>query len=164
MKNRLLTFAGGLALLAVLGKFYAVPAIAQAVRAALVKNIDERGRIPFQARFSCSDVAQCSALANPVPAHSRLVIEHIGAQCLMTTGDQISQLILTNDTGTQPDFLIATFQARFAVAGRDVYVTSQPVLAYVEAGQRPTVTLSGGSQATVTINGVISGYLVDLSQ
>ncbi len=42
MKNRLLTFAGALALLAVLGHFYAVPLMAQ-VRAALVKNTGRAG-------------------------------------------------------------------------------------------------------------------------
>jgi hypothetical protein len=61
MKNRLLTLAGVLALLAVVGKFYAEPVWAQA-RAALVKNIDERGRNPFrrQAPVQWSD---CLAIA-----------------------------------------------------------------------------------------------------
>lgn len=48
MKNKLLTFAGALALIAMLGRFYAVPAFAQAIRAAVVKNMDEPGRTPYR--------------------------------------------------------------------------------------------------------------------
>lgn len=47
MRNRLLTLAGGLALLAVIGKFYAGPAIAQTVRAALVQDRDNPARQAF---------------------------------------------------------------------------------------------------------------------
>jgi hypothetical protein len=77
MKNRLLSLAGSLALVAVIGKYYAVPAIAQTVRAAVVKNIDEKGRIPYQEMSTClSPVAGIScAVAFPlVPANKRLVI------------------------------------------------------------------------------------------
>lgn len=47
MKNRLLTFAGALAVAALLGKFYAIPALAQAVRAALVQDRDAPARQPY---------------------------------------------------------------------------------------------------------------------
>ncbi len=52
MKNRLLAFAGALALAATLGKFYAAPAIAQGVRAALVQDRDNPARQPFSAIVS----------------------------------------------------------------------------------------------------------------
>lgn len=47
MKNKLFTLAGVLALLALIGKFYAGPAIAQTVRAALVQDRDSYPRQPF---------------------------------------------------------------------------------------------------------------------
>jgi hypothetical protein len=47
MKNRLLALAGALALLAVLGEFCTKPVVAQ-VRAALVANVDEPTRSPYQ--------------------------------------------------------------------------------------------------------------------
>jgi len=47
MKNKLFTLAGALALLVILGKFYAGPAIAQTVRAALVQDRDNPARQPF---------------------------------------------------------------------------------------------------------------------
>jgi hypothetical protein len=59
MKNRFMQIAGVLALMAVLGKFYAVPLIAQ-VRAAVVKNIDEKGRIPYQE----TSLGTCQAVSN----------------------------------------------------------------------------------------------------
>ena len=43
MKSNLLTLAGTLALVAVLGKFYAIPAVAQVTRAALVQDRDSPG-------------------------------------------------------------------------------------------------------------------------
>jgi hypothetical protein len=55
----------------------------------------------------------------------------------------------------------ATFQGSFP--GIDVYVISQPVLVSFEAGQSPGVQFAAGSD-TVKIAGLISGYLVDLSQ
>src|SRR5258706_15121720 len=88
MKNRILTLAGILALVAVLGKFYAVPAIAQAVRAAVVKNIDEPGRSPFQQEAffsgSCPNITACSVNYAPVPANKRLVITNVSGRFLTT--------------------------------------------------------------------------------
>ncbi len=78
IRNRLMAMAGGLALLAILGKFYALPAIAQTVRAAIVKNTDERGRNPYVANVSCSPVSGgCYAPGITIPAGMRLVVENI---------------------------------------------------------------------------------------
>ena len=71
MKSRLLTFAGSLALAAVLGKFYAAPAIAQAVRAALVQDRDNPARAPFSAVVPASG----GTVSSPaVPAGMRLIV------------------------------------------------------------------------------------------
>src|ERR1017187_7583386 len=87
MNHKLLKFAGALALLAVLGKFYAVPAIAQAVRAAVIKNIDERGRVPYQATITCVSASTvCQYYFPAVPAHSRLVIEYVGVEAIVNSG------------------------------------------------------------------------------
>jgi hypothetical protein len=47
--NRLLTIAWALLLLATTSKLFSVPAVAQSIRAALVKNIDEKARNPYTA-------------------------------------------------------------------------------------------------------------------
>jgi hypothetical protein len=61
MKNRLLTLAAGLASIAMAGKFFAVPLLAQA-RAALVQSVDEHGRIPYQST-SLDCTSGCAAIA-----------------------------------------------------------------------------------------------------
>src|ERR1700704_1995586 len=83
MKNRLRALAGVLALLAVIGKFHEAPVIAQTIRAALVKNIDERGRNPYVVESSCQPIGGsssgfCLAQGYPVvPAGMRLVVENV---------------------------------------------------------------------------------------
>jgi hypothetical protein len=76
MKNRLLTMAGALALLAVVGKFYALPAIAQTIRAALVQDRDSPARQAFtystQLPFKTGEV-----LFPSVPAGKRRVINGV---------------------------------------------------------------------------------------
>ena len=47
MKNKLLTLTGALALLTTFGHFFGKPLLVQ-VRAALVQNMDEPGRHPYQ--------------------------------------------------------------------------------------------------------------------
>jgi hypothetical protein len=75
MKNKLLTLAGGLALLALLGHFYAKPLLAQ-VRAALVQNVDEPARHVWT-------MAGNTGVNNTytVPAGQTLVIEEVGSLC-----------------------------------------------------------------------------------
>lgn len=71
MKSKMFTCAGVLALLAVLGKFYAVPAIAQAARAALVQNRDNPARQPFSATVSAVGGV---AFSPAVPSGMRLIV------------------------------------------------------------------------------------------
>jgi hypothetical protein len=77
MKNRLLTFAGALALLAVLGHVYAKPLLAQ-VRAALVQNVDEPGRNPIAL---ASGSVTGDDFFFTVPTGKRYVIETFSGVC-----------------------------------------------------------------------------------
>jgi hypothetical protein len=161
MKHKLLTFAGALALLAVLGKFYAVPAIAQAVRAAVVKNIDEKGRIPWQASFICGNGGDCTYNFGAVPAHSRLVIEHVGLTGLVSAGTHISLALLQTNSGQFSVGLPVTLLAQRQFS--DYYFVGGPTLIYFDAGvslQFHAENLDG----SISLIGLISGYLVDLSQ
>ena len=79
MKNNLWTLAGALALLAMLGHFYAKPLLAQ-VRAALVQNIDEPGRHPYQATVILDSAVNPFPFFPDVPVGQRLVIEQIMVQ------------------------------------------------------------------------------------
>ena len=135
------------------------PAIAQ-IRAAVVKNIDEKGRIAFQASAPCVGVVQfptippstCSALFPVVPANKRLVIEYVGGE-INTTSDFTPAAAIINTT-TETAYPLLTFP-RFS---RN-YGISSPILMYVDAGQRVVMTGFGPSGV-----GHIAGYLVDLAQ
>lgn len=73
MKSKLLTIAAGLLLLAVVGKFYAPPVLAQ-VRAALVQDVDQPARAPFQVTVN-ADIKNFTFTSVPIPSGKRLVID-----------------------------------------------------------------------------------------
>lgn len=100
MKNRLLTFAGALGIITVLGHFYAKPLLAQ-VRAALVQNVDEKGRNFYQVTGSCdvADIGQpCWVRFPAVPPNMRAVIEHVSVD--LNPGAGPSQLDLFEDVSS----------------------------------------------------------------
>ena len=82
MRQKLLAMAGALALLAVLGKYYAQPVLAQ-VRAALVQDVDNAARhfvrLSFTARQPFGEGGQflCSDFYT-VPSGQRLVVDNVG--------------------------------------------------------------------------------------
>src|ERR1035441_147578 len=73
LRNYVLMAAGLAVLVMVVGVFSAGPAIAQAVRAALVSNVDDPGRIPYQILGSCffSGTTECHSNLPQVPARMR---------------------------------------------------------------------------------------------
>jgi len=161
MKNRLSQMAAGLALLAVLGRFYAVPLIAQ-VRAAIVKNIDEKGRNPYQetALGTCQAGQNrfCSVNFSAIPVGKRLVIEHVSALVnVFSPGVTAQRAILTanspgNYMAMQSDAFGATLNAPVLLYGEPLF--TPPIL---------TISLNGLSNGSEGVLATISGYLVDLS-
>jgi hypothetical protein len=160
MKSRFFSLAGALTLLAVLGKFYAQPLMAQ-VRAALIKNIDEKGRNPYiQHVFSsCSGTSGLCDLTYPVvPAGKRLVIERVSAN-------------IGSDAGINGTFLLLPNGGAFALPGRttslpSLFAVNEGVLAYYDAGQSPVfrIAISGTTPFLAPADAVIAGYMVDLMQ
>jgi hypothetical protein len=158
MKNRLFQLAGALALLAVLGKFYAVPAIAQ-IKTALVKNVDERGRSPYQQGIFLQCTAGggfCDFNFPPVPAGKRLVVEHISANIFAPSGINAA-------------FLVVSGGAYFSLPAHSfslssLYSVNEVVLGYYEAGQSPLFRLAPSvSDGSANAGATLTGYLVDLS-
>src|SRR5437868_6484902 len=87
MKNRLLTLAGALALLAVTGKFYAVPAFAESVKtvaATIVQDRDSHARNFYEPwNLNCGYATGiCSLDLAPIAAGKRLVITHMSGEVL----------------------------------------------------------------------------------
>ncbi len=163
MRNRLWIMAGALALLAVAVTFYAIPAMAQSIRAALVKNIDEPGRNPYSATFTCTSpgFSACTAEASPVPAGMRLVVENVNAQIVVTpaTTGVINVSLVTGDG--QDKFLPVSFGVRIGSA-QDRYWVNASVVQYVAAGATPGIYLHT-FDANPSMTGTLTGYLVNLN-
>ncbi len=162
MKNKLLTLAGALALLAVLGKFYAGPAIAQTVRAVLVKNEDEKGRNPYSQFLTCNSSGECTATGSVVPANTRVVIQHVSGN-FESTGQSLAFVALSANNSGLTSFLPATL-VNVPAHGFNNFYVNQPVLLYVEAGDMPKINLQGTSTDPVFCFVYLTGYTVNLNQ
>jgi hypothetical protein len=168
MKNRMWTMAGALALLAVVGKFYALPAIAQTVRAALVKNIDERGRNPFVYGFSCSPTpgspGYCVATGAPIPAGTRLVVENINIFGSYASTASVVRTALGVNTALTRVHDVTGGTVSDQGNGQSSYSLNANLIDYIEAGESPSLLFEmKGSTAGALFFGAITGYLVNLN-
>jgi len=158
MKNRLFTLAAALTLAAVVGGFYAAPVLAQAVKAALVKNVDERGRVPYQSAAACSasggPAISCDILLTKVPVGTRLVLEHISSNNQLPPGATFYTFSTTHGTMLPPK-LFASFP------GSTIWTGNDDLLEYFEAGETPKVSVFA-TATSLTANVLATGYLVTL--
>jgi hypothetical protein len=166
LKNYVLMAAGFAVLMITVGVFTAGHAIAQAVRAALVSNVDEPGRIPYVANSSCDfqsgDHDDCAASFPSVPAGKRLVITHVSG--LLREGLPGGTLISTQIISPRGNvFLPVTYIGN--AFGINNFVVDQPEHIICDAGAslKASVILgaftsgSDSNGATFTF----SGYLLD---
>jgi hypothetical protein len=174
MTNKLLTLAGTLALLAVLGKFYAKPLLAQV--ATLVRDVDNPARHPytqFPASQSCNS-SFCFFDFPTVPPGKRLVVQQVNLMVRPVSGSTIvdqAELIAglepPNQFGEGVTFHFPMTEIALAgvgVVGSNTFVGNLAVVAYYDAGSYPhveTVNRTAGSANDFT-QAVISGYLVNL--
>jgi hypothetical protein len=100
MKNKLLTLAGALLLLAIVGKFYAKPVLAQ-VRATLIQDTDQPARAPFQVNAAINGF---NSTAVAIPAGKRLVVDYVAISGAATTSGQFIEptIILQSSVGGEP--------------------------------------------------------------
>jgi hypothetical protein len=161
MKNRLWTVAGALALLAVFGKFYAVPLVAQ-VRAAIVQDRDSKARNIYQSVQNCFNVTNpCQVTFAAVPAGKRLIVEQVSALVTLPTAaaGTIADIELRGASVFQ---FLPIVAAPGNFGGQVQYTTNQTVLAAYDAGQVPQVDTFVASGATFTVVASISGYMIDI--
>jgi hypothetical protein len=167
MKNRFMTMAGALALLAVVGKYYALPAIAQTVRAAIVKNIDERGRNPYAIGVSCiptSGYCYATGIGGPIPGGMRLVVENINIAGFFPTGGSVTRTALAVNTAIQRLHDVTGGTSADAGNGQAIYALNANLIDYVEAGESPSLLFAMKGNTTGAIFfGAITGYLVNLN-
>lgn len=94
MQKKLFTVAAALMVVAVIGKYYAVPVMAQAVRAALTQDVDQPARAPFQASVTVN-VSNFTFTSVPIPAGKRLVIDYITMNgAAQSSGPYVQPIVL----------------------------------------------------------------------
>jgi len=162
MKNRLITLAGALALAAVLGKFYAVPAFGQ-VRAALMQDRDSKARNYYQTyNLSCGYAPSiCSVDLPVVPSGKRLVIEHVSGEADTIGPNDLYRVSLWLKNQSSSAFL--EFGAA-SLTPNSLYARpfNQAVFAAFDAGQTPQLVLQTTGSGPFAWQAVITGYLVDI--
>ncbi len=177
MKHKLLTLAGALALLAVLGKYYAPPVLAQ-VRAALVQDADNAARHFVQVHLLAHQPAgiTSSGLCNDiytVPAGQRLVIENFGIRTALANRGlaTLTQTLtaspapcgtLQHFTTSQPLVLLPSVFQATDTRNFDIYGNNQRVEAYADAGQVISVEIDTNSSFDngTLFDVTMSGHLV----
>ena len=142
------------------------------IKAALTKNIDEPGRIPYReySAVSCAFGNVCYFQAGIVPNNRRLVVTQIYG--FWPDLPNTSPLLVTFGWGLNQSSLVAnpifSIAALVGSAGAYAGVSSftLPVNLYFEAGQQPTIVLTSnqplnGNPGSARIT--ITGYLIDLT-
>ena len=155
MKNRLLTLTAGLVLLAVAGKFVAVPAIAQAVRAALVRDVDNPARNAVQFElygyYGSSDYI--------VPAGKTLVIEDVAFYTPYSSAGTFG--IVTTVNGSEVvHYFSPVGYSNSGISTGGSWFGGRTTRLYASAGTRVFIQ-TNGSVSTGQLD--VSGYLLDAS-
>jgi hypothetical protein len=160
MKNKLITFAGALALLGVLGKFYAPPLMAQ-VRAALVQDVDQPARAPFQVTVPVN-INNFNATPVSIPSGHRLVVDYISTSgAAQSTSGGIQPIILLSSSvagGGNNNYYIAPQQSG-TVPGQ-FYHTEQTTIYADSLSVSPA--FAGYTPSFLSFNVVISGHLISI--
>jgi hypothetical protein len=146
------------------GAFTAGPAIAQAVRAALVSNVDDPGRIPYQQSFVVFfGGANNSQLTPAVPPGKRVVITNISGavDTNMPAGALLQPHI--GLLGANP-LIYPTLIFSGSGNGENSFAFNQQTLLFANPGDR---IVMGMEIAMVPTQGnaffTLSGYLLDCS-
>lgn len=161
-KNYVLMALGFVVALVAVGVFSAGPAIAQAVRAALVSNVDEPGRIPYRTElvFGGDDCATrlCFDAGRPVPAGKRLVITNVTGQ-VDSSVPAGAEFLLSFGNGLNGARIPVTFAGQ-SNAG-NFFVFNQQVTAIFDAGFTPSARAFISAAGRIDAYVDVSGYLLD---
>jgi hypothetical protein len=124
-----------------------------------VRNIDERGRIPYKSFANCFGalgiaIAVCDISLAAVPSGMRLVVEHVTAEARVTQAGQVVRMAGTGGffapkfVGTVP----------FSGAQPNHWAVNEVVLDFVEAGNSPSFSIIATSNINADV--VVTGYLI----
>ena len=158
MKNKLLTLAAALVLLAVVGKFYAKPVMAQ-VRATFIQDVDQPARAPFQASITVS-ISNFTTTSVPIPAGKRLVIDYISMNgAAQTNGQYVQPIVLVSSSVAGNPSVSYYFGPNPSTTTPGQYYASYPTTIYADSlSVSPAFAGFTPSFDTFVIN--ISGHLI----
>ena len=152
--------------LCIVGAIGTTPAVAQ-TRAALVQNVDEPGRNPYQeTQFTiCGGPQNCNFTFAVVPSGKRLVLTHVSGFVDVRGGTLPNSNVESNFGGNQfaTVFFAGTRGTVFAGATRIVY--NSDVLAYFGPGEQPSGFYGLFSTTDTFLNAgslTLTGYYINL--
>ena len=158
MKNKLLTLAAALVLLAVVGKFYAKPVLAQ-VRAALTQDVDQPARAPFQASITVS-INNFTSTSVPIPAGKRLVIDYISLNgAAQTSGSYVQPIVLVSSSVAGNPAVSYYFGPNPSTTTPGQYYASYQTTIYADS-LSVSPAFAGFTPSFDTFNVNISGHLI----
>jgi hypothetical protein len=160
MKNRLLTFVGALALLAVFGKFYAPPLMAQ-VRAAMVQDVDQPARAPFQVTVPIN-INNFNYTPVTIPTGKRLVVDYISMSgAAQTNGTDVQPIIIFNSSvAGNPECLYYVAPPQSSSVPGQYYHTEKATIFADSLSVSPA--FAGFTPTFMSFSVVISGHLISL--
>jgi hypothetical protein len=126
---------------------------------AIISSIDDPARIPYAANASATCGIQCDILFPAVPAGHRLVVQNITGFAGFTSTPQSVLVAAAADLDSKVSYFIVPS----AMGNQGAFSGfNQPVLMYLDAGQKPHVTLqaAGTGYRTIMVS-TVTGYLVD---
>jgi len=153
MKNRLVSVASSLALLAMAGGIGVTPALAQSDGSAYSGSVNAK-RVPYQEfrTVNCPHDDACVLVFPAVPEGKRLILERVNAAVLFSNGGIRRAALFV---AGKPYFLPVQPQQP------DFVVINEAVLTFHEAGQTPlfAITFNEPNSGTV-LEATITGFLV----
>jgi len=158
MKNKLLTLAAALVLLAVVGKFYAKPVMAQ-VRATFIQDVDQPARAPFQTSVTVS-ISNFTSTNVPIPAGKRLVIDYVSMNgAAQTSGSFVQPIVLLSSSVAGNPAVSYYFGPNPSTTTPGQYYASFPTTIYADSlNVSPAFAGFTPSFDTFVVN--ISGHLI----
>lgn len=147
------------------------PALAQAqTRAALVKNVDEPGRAPYQsviefnAGTGCLG-SQCNIVSfAPVPAGKRLVVDHVSALVGVVSGGQPTVTAFSNSNCincSNRALVTGWVNTGLAISGSVFWELDRATTVYFEAGEVPQLKMLASASFAFVGNASLVGHLID---
>ena len=147
-----------------------VTVINPATMPALTSSVDDPGRAAYQSTRGQSKAdcpsSDCVVDFATVPAHHRLVIQHVSGQLFFASTASFAKITLFDTGGVSGTFFTAPFAQPAGQAALGTSSFDQLVLHYFDAGEHgehpavaigmtPTAPSTGGQTIT------LSGYLLD---